>query len=900
MHLHLLLKRYLHYVTIFILTFFFIESKGQTHIQRHVSMIDNSRGYWEYLPQNYSSESETYPLLVFLHGFGELGDGGVDQLSKVLANGTPKTIKDGNFPVSFKINNETFKFIVISPQFLSWPSTPDVQGVIDYAVKNYRVNSSRIYLTGLSMGGGAVWDYAGATAENANRIAAIVPVCGVSGPIDERVSVFTNEAMPIWATHNLGDDVVPSSNTIVYIDKIAALNLQLNPSSHLNKDPIAKKTIFPVDGHDAWSTTYNLNFKENGKNIYEWMLQYSRGNSTNNPPQNQPPTAKAGADQTITLPANSVILSGSGTDPDGNISNYSWSKISGPNKFSINNSNVNNPTISNLEEGTYVLRLTVTDNRGATASDDVSIIVNPASVVPPTSNASIAIPGKIEAENYINMFGIGSEWTADEGGGQNIGWIDNGDWMDYYVNVSTSGNFTVNLRVATTYAGQQLQLKNSDGSVLATVNIPQTASYQTWRTVSAMVSLKAGTQTLRISSIQNGIWNLNWAEFIAIPENGISGYAPIPGKIEAENFNSMYGVITEPTKDENGGLNVGWIELNDWFDYNVNVASAGTYTVNFRVASPFAGEQLQLKSSNGTILTTVNIPQTGSFQTWNTVSATISLQAGNQTIRVYSSRDGWWNINWLEFVSNSSSASSGYAPIPGKIEAETYSSMFGVLLESTSDEGGGSDVGWIENGDWMEYNVNVAASNNYVVNFRVASPYAGQKLQVKNSNGTVLATLNLPKTGAFQTWRTVTVPLYLFAGNQTIRIVSTQDGWWNINWMEFTSGDSNSSTGIVSESSNSVSFGAASSDNVPLASKGFSIYPNPVNKVFSMQINNNYTGAMNVQIVNLTGMIVKQYKLSKALPVSKLNLSVSELPTGTYFVKVQIGKWSDIRKLIKL
>jgi hypothetical protein len=900
MQLHLQLKHYLHYVAFFILPFFFIESKGQTHTQRHVSMVGNSLGYWEYLPQNYNSEPDTYPLIIFITGIGELGDGGVDQLPKVLANGTPKTIKDGTFPVSVKVNGETFKFLVISPQFLTWPSTSDVQGVIDYAVRNYRVNTSRIYLTGLSMGGGAIWDYVGATAANANRIAAIVPVCGASGPENDRISVLTNAALPIWATHNIGDDVVPSANTIGYIDKIAALNFQLNPSSPLNRNPIAKKTIFPVDGHDAWSTTYSLDFKENGKNIYEWMLQYTRGNSPGTPSQNQPPIANAGSDQTITLPTNSVILSGSGTDPDGNIANYSWSKISGPNQFSINSANIYNPTISNLIEGTYKFQLIVTDNKGATASDDINIIVNSAPVAPPISNAGNVIPGKIEAENYNNMFGIRTELTADEGGGQNVGWIDYGDWMDYNVNVSTSGNYTVNLRVATVYAGQQLQIKTSDGSVLTTVNIPQTGGYQTWRTVSTLVSLKAGTQTLRISSVQNGIWNINWAEFIANPENGIPGYATIPGKIEAENYSSMYGVLTEPTQDVNGGLNVGWIELNDWFDYNVNVASAGIYTVNFRVATPFAGEQFQLKSSDGSILTTVNVPQTGSFQTWKTVSANISLKAGTQTIRVYSSKDGWWNLNWLEFVSNSSSTLPGYALIPGKIEAETYSSMFGVMSESTTDEGGGSNLGWIENGDWMEYKVSVAASGNYDVNFRVASPYAGQKLQVKNSNGTVLATLNIPKTGGFQIWQTAGVSLYLLAGNQTIRIVSTQNGWWNINWMDFAGGYLDATSKPVTESDNSISGGAASINNIPLISQVFSIYPNPVDKVFSMQINNNYTGAMNVQIVNLAGMIVKQYKLSKALPMSQVNLSVSELPTGTYFVKVQIGKWNDTRKLIKL
>lgn len=88
---------------------------------------------------------------------------------------------------------------------------------------------------------------------------------------------------------------------------------------------------------------------------------------------NIPPSANAGSDQTIT--ANSVTLSGSGTDSDGSISSYLWSKVSGG-TYSISNASVANPTITNLLQGTYIFRLTVTDNQGATATDDVSITVN--------------------------------------------------------------------------------------------------------------------------------------------------------------------------------------------------------------------------------------------------------------------------------------------------------------------------------------------------------------------------------------------------------------------------------------------------------------------------------------------------------------------------------------------
>lgn len=92
-------------------------------------------------------------------------------------------------------------------------------------------------------------------------------------------------------------------------------------------------------------------------------------------PTNVPPTANAGTDQTITLPTSSITLSGSGTDTDGSIASYSWSKVSGS-SGTITNASLATTTVTGLIAGTYVFRLTVTDNQGATGTDDVQITVN--------------------------------------------------------------------------------------------------------------------------------------------------------------------------------------------------------------------------------------------------------------------------------------------------------------------------------------------------------------------------------------------------------------------------------------------------------------------------------------------------------------------------------------------
>ena len=109
---------------------------------------------------------------------------------------------------------------------------------------------------------------------------------------------------------------------------------------------------------------------------------------TVNPILNQPPVANAGANKTITLPTNSITLDGSASsDPDGTISTYAWTKASGPSQGTITSTTNATTTVTNLVQGTYILKLTVKDNGNSTASDSVIITVNAAANQPPVANA---------------------------------------------------------------------------------------------------------------------------------------------------------------------------------------------------------------------------------------------------------------------------------------------------------------------------------------------------------------------------------------------------------------------------------------------------------------------------------------------------------------------------------
>jgi predicted peptidase len=222
----------------------------------------NIGGYLLSKPYNYSKTNKNYPLLITLHGSGLCGNGR-SQLYQLTKNSIPRLIQIGKFPKTIKVNGKTFSFIVIAPQFKHSPKPEDINALINHAIKKYRVNPSRVYLTGLSMGGGAVMNFAVA---HPNKLAAIVPMAECASPTSYRARTIASGKLPIWAFHNKYDNVVPSHKTITYVKMIQDYTPRVQ----------VKKTIFSTKGHNCWLKATNPDYKQDNKNIYQWMLQFKR------------------------------------------------------------------------------------------------------------------------------------------------------------------------------------------------------------------------------------------------------------------------------------------------------------------------------------------------------------------------------------------------------------------------------------------------------------------------------------------------------------------------------------------------------------------------------------------------------------------------------------------------
>ena len=238
--------------------------------------VTNSGGYYEYVPPSYANSKESFPLLIFLHGIGELGNG-TTQLKAVLKHGPPKLITNGTFPASFKVKGKTFSFIVVAPQFKRIPSPVDVLSLLNYIKRKYRIDEKRIYVTGLSMGGGVTEDFASANDSYAKIPAAVVAISGNMNPkqLPRAPNTIAKNDVPMWFIHNSDDPMVPSQYSRDWVSMIEAYRPAAKPEPKL--------TIFNAKGHDAWSKTYDPSYKENGMNVYEWMLQYEKGTAVTDP-----------------------------------------------------------------------------------------------------------------------------------------------------------------------------------------------------------------------------------------------------------------------------------------------------------------------------------------------------------------------------------------------------------------------------------------------------------------------------------------------------------------------------------------------------------------------------------------------------------------------------------------
>jgi hypothetical protein len=326
-------------------------------------------GFYDFRPPGYDASNTTkkYPLIIFLHGIGERGNGTTD-LPNVCANGIPRNIYWGS-TMTFTVNGTTESFLVLSPQldtkYGGWVDGY-VDAMLEYAKANLNYDPDRVYLTGLSAGGGGTWDYVSNRAGNAGIFAAIAPVCG-SSYTASGMCYIAQAHLPVWAFHAVDDGTVPVSMTQNAISLINSCSPAPNPAPQVTYYPAG------LGGHGIWYMSYDETHTYANPNLYEWFL--SKRRSTNGNGVNQPPVVQLPNDISLVLPTNSTTLDASKSyDFDGTVVSYSWTQVSGPSTATISSPSSATTSVSNLVEGTYVFQVKITDDKGASSTGQIRVL----------------------------------------------------------------------------------------------------------------------------------------------------------------------------------------------------------------------------------------------------------------------------------------------------------------------------------------------------------------------------------------------------------------------------------------------------------------------------------------------------------------------------------------------
>jgi carbohydrate binding protein with CBM6 domain/phospholipase D-like protein len=246
-------------------------------------------------------------------------------------------------------------------------------------------------------------------------------------------------------------------------------------------------------------------------------------------------------------------------------------------------------------------------------------------------------------------------------------------------NVSTSTTLTWSAASATSY---DVYFGTASNPPLAASNVAS-PSYTPSLTASTTYFWKIVAKNAS-GTTTGPVWSFTTA---AAPPPPPTQVFPVPGTIQAEDFENGKNVgyfdttpgnsggqyrpnddvDIEGTTDTGGGFNVGWMSSNEWLKYTVNVASAGTYTLQARVACNGTGGTFHVEVNGANVSGPISVPNTGGWQTWTTLSSTVTLAAGQQSMRVVLDSPGAGggavgNLNWISFVST---APPPPPPLPG-------------------------------------------------------------------------------------------------------------------------------------------------------------------------------------------------------------------------------------------
>ena len=364
--------------------------------------------------------------------------------------------------------------------------------------------------------------------------------------------------------------------------------------------------------------------------------------------------------------------------------------------------------------------------------------------------------------------GVDIETNSDNvnSNGHHIGFVEKGEWTKYTVKVNSSGIYRVRVRHASEQNGGKLYLSLNDQNVSSILTTNSSGSWFSFSTTTIEgVIMEEGNHSLKIHFDDDTPVNISSLQFEKVGEISSASFNSINGKTDS-NEKSIQVFLNQEilTSSIDGSL--------DKFTVSVNGQDKNISSITLDSSKP---KTLILNLSDNLLYTDeIKVSYSGD----------LIKAKNNKTLNTFSNLN---IINDLDprFV------------IPGKVEVEDYLRMFGLGTEDTTDDGGGSNIGYTDTGDYADYKIFTNSASKYTIDFRVASESNGGKIALslveQNSSReyVILSELDIPSTGGWQDWVTVTgnlennIPKGIF-----LLRLKVLDGGFNMNWMQFRDMDS--------------------------------------------------------------------------------------------------------------
>lgn len=417
--------------------------------------------------------------------------------------------------------------------------------------------------------------------------------------------------------------------------------------------------------------------------------------------------------------------------------------------------------------------------------------------------------------------------TDSQTNGYAVGWIEDGEWLQYTIESAQAKAYAVQLRYASQQGGGRVYVEINGSRASKSIELPSTGDWKSWKTLSIPnVIIPAGSFTLRLVFEKAG-FNLNYLKF-AVPRE--------VGDIPFE----LLDAVSHRFKDEiilTFNKQVDAVADHS-FEVAVNGQTVSVSSINKEEEQP---TELVLQLSEE-ILDTDNI--TISYQ------GETCLSGGKDLVKFQN-----------QPVQNKQAT---LHRIPVHIEAEEYFEKSGFTFEECSDLGGGLNAGYTQVGNYLDYFVYADYAGEYDINLRV-SVNAKSRLALYDvdEKNTLLRNLELNATGGWQNWKTQQTTVNLKKGKNILRVYAITDGF-NFNWLE------------IRETENSIT---REESSIPVRVE---VYPNPTTDKLHVVVP--MVGNWQMELVNPLGesCFTRMYDSTCTIEVD-----VNRLLAGFYLLRVQ-------------